>query len=1196
MSSPDPLAVLEVAERNELESLLMEFDGNWRANSLDEYGRRVAFNPDQQYRRVAMAELVKVDLHRNWSGGNGRLLEEYLDQFPTLGNAESVTADLILAEYEARSTVDPELALASYESRFPKRFQQVKQLAGELFESSMADSSSPKRTEKELAQASIDTSRVDQLRDTKDGKKRDTVVELPVEFGRYRILKELGSGAMGKVYLAHDSQLDRQVALKTPSFSGSNDDDMVTRFYREARSAAKIQHRNICPIFDVGEIDGRHFISMAFVKGRCMSDFIKPGKMPPQRTSAILVQRLAVALAEAHRHNVIHRDLKPTNIMIDLKKEPIVMDFGLARQMDVESRVTQSGMAVGTPAYMSPEQIRGELEEVGTTADIYALGVILYELLTGQLPFRGPIAKVVYAIVHDVPAAPSTISHEIEPELEAICAKMMAKNRDERYQSMDDVAAKLKRYLKGVGKKPSATSSASKSRAETISSTAQLTETGALNAFFAAQADADSRGTLVEPAVNSQPAVMPTLRSASGRSDRNGRGRNPWIALGSCGGAALLLGVIIYFNGGKVELDSDSDAVVNVDHQGNVKIRPGSDTKQGVAAKEPKQANPQVAPSAPNQLDRSLSNPNVELLNEWQHFDADLSNCYFARLSPNGLRVAFRMGDGPLKIAETDSKQAVEIPDEMEDAISIAFSDDDRLIATGHDDKKVRVWNADSLAPVGEPFELPIEQNVPWVHLSADGTKLIALGNDHDKLRHASTFSTWEISTRKLISRFQVDMDSQRKSDSIDASADGSRVAVISLHNGPTLCDTTTGEKVPVQFEFDEKLADMRRMTGMDLSADASRLVYGTLWGAPSYSAILDTSTGQERWNSGKCGGRVHCVQFTRDGKWLASTAGHTNAHQISLWDVNSGAEVKRWTYPYDSENENATAVKFLSFSRDGSKLLLTGPHMPIVVWRLFDKDANDLPSQKEAQLSSTEHTKTVTPTVGASPDDRDIAEKIVGFGGSVQLVGSDKWIWTMPEGDIRVVGVSFFRKQKHFGDEHIALLGQLPNLQAVLFYPNDMTSEGIATLAEMENVVENVEVLRFNRVALGPKALAALAKLKRLEILTLHHTDLIDDDLKLLANLPALKELILQQHSKKKFGPAFLTDDCLKHLKTVSGLRKLTLIGQQFTDACLVNVEDLQLEELWLATPNVTDSAVARLREHRPRLGVTRFKESPEE
>ncbi len=298
-----------------------------------------------------------------------------------------------------------------------------------------------------LDQASIDTSRIDKLHDTASEKTSEKTKDLPVEFGRYRILREFGSGAMGTVYLAHDSQLDRQVALKTPSFGGTIEDDLVTRFYREARSAAKIQHRNICPVYDVGEIDGRHFISMAFVKGRCMSEFIKPGKLPPQKTSAVLVHRLALALAEAHRHNVIHRDLKPANIMIDRKREPVVMDFGLARQTDTESRVTQTGMAVGTPAYMSPEQIRGQLDEVGPQSDIYALGVILYELLTGKLPFRGAIAQVVYKIVHEDPVAPSQIRSEIDPELEAICAKMMAKTLDMRYQSMDEVATDLKAYL-----------------------------------------------------------------------------------------------------------------------------------------------------------------------------------------------------------------------------------------------------------------------------------------------------------------------------------------------------------------------------------------------------------------------------------------------------------------------------------------------------------------------------------------------------------------------------------------------------------------------------------------------------------------------------------------------------------------------------------------------------------------------------
>lgn len=568
MSSANPLAILEIAERNELEALLMEFEQAWNPESLKEFGQRVASNPRQQYRDLAMSELVKTDLQRSWSAGRGRLLEAYLGQFPSLGNPESIGADLIVAEFEARSSVDSELALAGYESRFPKQFKQVKQLAHQLRDSSVNDSS-PKRTADHRLQASIDTSRIDELRDTKAGKKQaKTVVDLPVEFGRYRILRELGSGAMGKVYLAHDSQLDRQVAIKTPSFAGGHDDELVTRFYREARAAAQIHHRNICPIYDVGEIDGRHFISMGFVKGRCMSEFIKSGRRPPERTSAVLVQRLAVALAEAHHHNVIHRDLKPANIMIDLKKEPVVMDFGLARQMDVESRVTQSGMAVGTPAYMSPEQIRGDLNAVGTTADIYALGVILYELLTGRIPFRGPIAKVVYRIVHEEPVAPSEIREGIEPELEAICARMMAKDQAERFQTMEEVADALKAYLKGNTKTTKTRTSERESTAP-FANVEQLTETGALNAFFAAKAQQDPMHTAIEPCKSTGPT--PVVQSEPKASSQHGGGRSKLIALG-LGGFALLAGVIIYFSdGSKVEIEDGTQAVVTTNADGTLK-------------------------------------------------------------------------------------------------------------------------------------------------------------------------------------------------------------------------------------------------------------------------------------------------------------------------------------------------------------------------------------------------------------------------------------------------------------------------------------------------------------------------------------------------------------------------------------------------------------------------------------------------
>ncbi len=361
---------------------------------------------------------------------------------------------------------------------------------------------------------------------------------------------------MGKVYLAHDTQLDREVALKTPSFRSDRNEDMIARFYREARSAARIHHRNICPIFDVGEIDGHHFISMGFIQGRSLADVILPEKLPPTRTSAILVHRLATALAEAHRHNVVHRDLKPANIMIDQKREPVVMDFGLARQTDVESRVTQSGMVIGTPAYMSPEQLSGNPGDIGPSVDIYALGVILYELLTGRLPFTGGIAQVIQQIMHDAPTPPNELRPEVDARLVAICGKMMAKSRLERYQSMDDVAAELKNYLM-QNKKPAQTGRQESQAASVQGGVTQTSETRALNAFFATEAPQQvppqaepgehaSRKPSAQSLPQAAPAHLGRARTSRSRRRRSNAGKRKLIAAGVAAGLVLSM-CAVYF-------------------------------------------------------------------------------------------------------------------------------------------------------------------------------------------------------------------------------------------------------------------------------------------------------------------------------------------------------------------------------------------------------------------------------------------------------------------------------------------------------------------------------------------------------------------------------------------------------------------------------------------------------------------------
>jgi len=273
---------------------------------------------------------------------------------------------------------------------------------------------------------------------------------LPEQFGRYRIVRSLGQGAMGAVYLAQDSQLDRPVALKIPKFTQASDAELIERFYREARAAATLRHPNLCPVYDAGQIEGVHYLSMAFLDGQLLADALA-GKGPPSvRDAVTIVLKLAKALDAAHSAGVVHRDLKPANIMLDVHQEPILMDFGLARRTNKEdSRLTQSGLVMGSPAYMSPEQVEGDADKMGASCDIYGLGVIFYELLTGQVPFKGSIAAVMGQIVTAAPKRPSLVKPGIDPALEAICLKMIAKRPEDRFRSMREVAAALEAYSAG---------------------------------------------------------------------------------------------------------------------------------------------------------------------------------------------------------------------------------------------------------------------------------------------------------------------------------------------------------------------------------------------------------------------------------------------------------------------------------------------------------------------------------------------------------------------------------------------------------------------------------------------------------------------------------------------------------------------------------------------------------------------------
>ena len=259
--------------------------------------------------------------------------------------------------------------------------------------------------------------------------------------GRYQIIEELGRGGMGRVYKVLDKDIDEKMALKLLNLEVATDEKIIKRFQNELKFARKITHKNVCKMYHLAKKEETPYITMEYVPGEDLKSLIKRKEKLAAEEAISIAKQVCEGLVEAHELGVVHRDLKPQNIMIDDKGRAKIMDFGISRSLETKG-VTEAGVIIGTPEYMSPEQVEGK--EVGKRSDIYSVGVILYEMVTGKIPFEGGTALSI-ALKHksEMPQEPWQINAQISESLSRVILKCMEKDKEKRYEGADELLSEL---------------------------------------------------------------------------------------------------------------------------------------------------------------------------------------------------------------------------------------------------------------------------------------------------------------------------------------------------------------------------------------------------------------------------------------------------------------------------------------------------------------------------------------------------------------------------------------------------------------------------------------------------------------------------------------------------------------------------------------------------------------------------------